>query len=258
MTTTALDASAPPADPDDPSGRLAAYTAHTQTPLDVLSLLTLWIVLVPPSDFGSASTIAWIGRIGLSVIYAIDFTIRISLARRHWRYARTNVLSAFVVIFPPLRVILSLRLIRSVFRRGNLDRFLVVAALLVLNGAAVVYFFERDAHGSNIHTFGESVWWAITTVSTVGYGDYYPVTTGGKIAAGLIMAIAVLTLAVVTAQVAASFMDQRSRRREVSTPVPPDGSEVSLADVMQRLARIEALLADRLSVKPDGESGAPG
>ena len=42
----------------------------------------------------------------------------------------------------------------------------------VLNGAIVVYLYERDAKGSNIHTLGQSVWWAITTVTTVGYGDY--------------------------------------------------------------------------------------
>jgi voltage-gated potassium channel len=257
MTTSPLDTIAPP-DADDVSGRLAAYTARTQTPLDVLALLTLWIVLVPPRDFGGASTIAWIGRIGLSVIYAIDFTIRTSLARRHWRYARTNMLSAFVVLFPPLRVVLSLRLVRSVFRRGNLDRFLLVAAVLVLNGALVVYFFERDAAGSNIHTVGQSVWWAITTVSTVGYGDYYPVTVGGKVAAALIMAIAVLTLAVVTAQVAASFMDQAARRREASSAATPAGPELSLDDVMHRLARIEALLTEHLSANLRGESGAPG
>jgi voltage-gated potassium channel len=231
--------------------------ARTQTPLDVLALLTLWLVLVPPGDFGSASTIAWVGRICLSVVYAVDLTIRTSFAQRHWRYARRNTLSAFVVIFPPLRVILSLRLVKSVFRRGNLQGFLVVAAVLVLNGALVVYFFERDARGSNIHTVGQSVWWAITTVSTVGYGDYYPVTVGGQIAAALIMAIAVLTLAVVTAQVAASFMDQAARRQEASTPTTPTVSDRSMDEVMQRLARIETLLTDHLAVNPGGDAGAP-
>jgi hypothetical protein len=59
---------------DDPSGRLAAYMTKTQTPLDLLALMTLWIVVVPPGDFGTAhhaSTIAWIVRIGLSVVYGI-------------------------------------------------------------------------------------------------------------------------------------------------------------------------------------------
>src|SRR5262245_20558132 len=201
-------------DVDDPSGRLAAYVARTQAPLDVLALLTLWIVLVPPGDFGATragTVIALLGRIGLSVVYGIDLLIRATLAKRHWHYVRTHPLSLVVVLIPSVRIVFSVRLIRSVFRRGNLPRFLVAASVLVLNGAVIVYLYERDANGSNIHTLGQSLWWAITTVTTVGYGDYTPVTVAGRIAAASIMMIGILTLAVVTAQVASAFVDEAAR-----------------------------------------------
>jgi len=244
------------ADLDDPTGRLGAYQAKTSTPLDLLALLTLWIVLVPPGDFGrahDARTIALAVRVGLSIVYGIDMAIRTSLARRHWHYVRTHPLSLIVVVFPPVRVVFSVRLIRSLFRRGNLDRFLVAAAGLVLNGAIVVYLYERHAPGGNIHTLGQSLWWSVTTVTTVGYGDYYPVTTGGQIAAGFIMAIGILTLAVVTAQVSSAFVDQaaRNRSRVASTDAQAD---VSLADVARRLDRIETLLAARSA---DGPAADP-
>jgi voltage-gated potassium channel len=188
--------------------------AWSQTPLDVLALVTLWIVVIPPGDFGGdAATAALIARICLSAIYAVDMAIRSALARRHWRYLRTHLLGLAVVAFPPLRVVFSLRLVRSMFQRGHLSRFLLAAALLVLNGSVAVYFYERHAAESNIHTVGNSLWWAVTTVTTVGYGDYYPVTVLGKIAASFIMAIAILTLAVVTAQVSSNFVDQAARRR---------------------------------------------
>lgn len=243
------------ADPDDPSGRLAAYVARTETPLSLLALVTLWIVLVPPGDFGSASTVALLARVGLSVVYATDLAIRTTLARRHWHYVRTHPLSLVVVVIPPVRIIFSLRLVRSLFRRGHLERFLLAVSVLVLNGAIVVYLFERDAKGSSIHTLGESLWWAVVTVTTVGYGDYSPVTAQGRIAASLIMAIGILTLAVITAQVASSFVDQAAQRRARSTPAEPDAPEVSLADIAQRLARIEQLLASSSTPRPPRHGG---
>jgi voltage-gated potassium channel len=233
------------ADPDDPGGRLAAYLARTQTPLDIVALLTLWIVVVPPGDFGSAhhaSAIALVVRLGLSGLYGVDMAIRASLARRHARYLWTHPVSLLAVAVPPVRLVFSLRLVQSMFRRGNLERFLLTASLLVLNGAAIVYLFERHARGSNIHTLGESVWWSVVTVTTVGYGDYYPVTSWGEVTAGFIMAIGILTLAVVTAQVSSSFVDQAASRRAAAARSEPHAPEVTLGDLAVRLARIEQLL----------------
>jgi voltage-gated potassium channel len=242
MTDATDRATDRPADPDDQTGRLTAYMARTQTPLDILALLTLWIVVVPPGDFGRASRWAFAMRVALSAIYGIDLTIRASLARRHLHYVRTHLLSLAVVALPPLRIIFSLRLLRSVFRRGHLLRFLQAATILVLNGAIVVYLYERHASGSNIHTLGDSVWWSFVTVTTVGYGDFYPVTTQGRIAAVGIMIIGILTLAVVTAQVASSFVSQAARPRASGPPPPPDTGDVTLAELAERLSRIEALL----------------
>jgi voltage-gated potassium channel len=242
---------------EDPSGRLAAYLARTQTPLDLLALLTLWIVVVPPGDFGSdhdASTIALGVRIGVSVIYGIDIAIRSILAKRHWLYPVSHPIALATVVLPPLRVVFSLRLVRSVFRRGSLGRFMLAAGILVLNGAAVAYLLERHAPGSNIHTFGESVWWSVVTVTTVGYGDYFPVTLGGRVTAVFIMSIGILTLAVITAQVASSFVDQAAGRRTSDRPRQPETMDSALAALDQRLARIEELLTAKTGLLEDSPS----
>ena len=232
-------------DADDPTGRLGNYMARTQTPLDLVALVTLWIVVVPPGDIGKSHNgyvVATLVRVGLSVLYGIDMTIRARLARRHWRYVRAHPVGVVAVLIPPVRVLFSLRLVTSMFRRGNLGRFLLTASILMLNGAIVVYLFEHHVSTANIRTLGESIWWAVTTVSTVGYGDYYPVTVPGQITAAFIMAIAVLVLAVITAQVASSFVDQAARRR-ADTEHDPATAQVSLADLDRRLARIELLLS---------------
>ena len=138
------------------------------------------------------------------------------------------------------------------FRRGHLGRFLVAATVLVLNGAVIVYLLERHASSANIHTLGDALWWSFVTVTTVGYGDFFPVTTGGRITACFVMGTGLLTLAVVTAQVASSFVAQGSSR---AAPAPQDEAarrEVTLAELDQRLARIERLLT------PTPPGNAPG
>jgi voltage-gated potassium channel len=234
--------------------RMAEYEARTRDPLDLLALSTLWLVVVPPGDFGHRVTYVVLAfRVALSAVYGIDIVIRSALAPRHVHYAITHPGSLISVVVPPVRVIFSIRLVRSVFRRGHLGRFLLAAGVFVLNGAIIVYLFERHAPGSNIHTLGDAVWWAFVTVTTVGYGDFYPVTTWGRITACFIMGTGLLTLAVVTAQVASSFVTQAPSR---ARPAPPDEAarrEVTLAELDERLARIEQLLT---AVHPGSSPGA--
>ena len=209
---------------DDPSGRLAAYLARSQTALDLLALLTLWIVVVPPGDFGNAhhaSTIALIVRIALSVIYGIDMTIRTRLASRHWHYVRTHLLGLAAVAFRrcgsssvsdwsdpcfgEATSSVSARRLRPGTQRGDHRASL-----------------RASRHGKQ-HPHPWSIRVVVrVTVTTVGYGDYFPVTPG-QVAAGCIMAIGLLTLAVVTAQVSSNFVDQAAReeKRRAGRPNRP-------------------------------------
>jgi hypothetical protein len=77
-------------------------------------------------------------RVAVSVVYGIDVTIRSVLARRHVRCLLTHPFGIVSVIFPPVRVIFSFRLVRSVFRRGHLSGFLLGASVLVINGAIIM------------------------------------------------------------------------------------------------------------------------
>jgi voltage-gated potassium channel len=238
---------------NDPE-RLAEYEARTREPLDLLALATLWIVVVPWWDYGhDAKWVVLAFRVALSVVYGIDLAIRSAMSSRPVRYAFSHPIALASVLYPPVRVFFSIRLVRSMFRRGHLTRFLTAAAVLVLNGAIIVYLFERHAPGSNIHTLRDAVWWSFVTVTTVGYGDFYPVTAGGRVTACLIMGTGLLTLAVVTAQVASSFVAQGPSR---ARPAPQDGAarrEVTLAELDQRLARIEQLLT---AYRPGNSPGA--
>ena len=240
---------------ENTSPSLRHYVARTQAALDLIALLTLWIVVIPVRQLGMGEELTIGGviiRLTVSVVYGIDLAIRARLAPRHLEYVRTHPIALLAVVFPPIRVIFSLRLITSLFRRGNITRFLMAAGILLINGAIIVYYYEYNAPGANITTPWISIWWAIVTVATVGYGDNYPVTVAGRVVASFIMAIGILTLAVVTAQVSSSFVDQGRRRRPddsepAGTPPPeladPPLEGTHIQELHERLARIEAHLA---------------
>jgi voltage-gated potassium channel len=81
------------------------------------------------------------------------------------------------------------------------------AGLLVL-AAAAMYDVERRAPSGNIKTFPDELWWAITTVTTVGYGDRYPTTGTGRLVGGALMLVGIALLGVITASIAVWFVDR--------------------------------------------------
>jgi voltage-gated potassium channel len=76
-----------------------------------------------------------------------------------------------------------------------------VAALAVLDA-------ERDAPNATITNFGDALWWAVTTITTVGYGDRYPVTTEGRLIAGALMVAGIALVGVITASLASWFVQR--------------------------------------------------
>ncbi len=76
--------------------------------------------------------------------------------------------------------------------------------------AALELSFENGARGSTIHNYGDALWWAIVTVTTVGYGDKYPVTAGGRGVAVVLMLVGIGLIGVLTATVASYFVEEKA------------------------------------------------
>src|SRR6478735_4105665 len=148
--------------------RLEAWVQRTQTPLDLLALFTIWLTILPFTGATDTGGVTWwvLARFALSTIYGIDIVRRARLSTNWWRYLRAHPLGVLVVLFPAIRVVFSVRLLRAMFHRGNLGHFLFVALVLLLNGVIMVYTFEVDAPGANIVTLADSLWWACVTVAT--------------------------------------------------------------------------------------------
>jgi voltage-gated potassium channel len=115
----------------------------------------------------------------------------------------------------------------AVYVGGATSLILFVASLAVLDA-------ERGVKGATITTFGDAAWWAFTTVTTVGYGDRYPITGQGRFIAGGLMLAGIALLGIVTASLASWLID-KVREVEENT------SAATRADVVALTAEVHAL-----------------
>jgi len=129
----------------------------------------------------------------------------ISFFRVHW----LSILATLVPAFRSLRVLRVLMVLRGIApymitRTHQVGMIVAVSLPLVLYTAAIsVFEAERYAEGSNIQSFGDALWWSLVSVTTVGYGDSFPVTTEGRAVAGLLMFVGIGLFSSLTALLAA-------------------------------------------------------
>jgi voltage-gated potassium channel len=158
------------------------------------------------------------------LVFVVEYMIRLTLVQERWRFVRTHIPDLIVVLVPPLRgvrVLVALRLLRllglvsvaSRLSRQSLQvRTGTYTALLALGvlfaGALTVLEVEREDPDANIVSYGDALWWALTTMTTVGYGDRFPVTAEGRFMAAALMLSGIAVLGVLTASIAAWFVGQ--------------------------------------------------
>ena len=82
----------------------------------------------------------------------------------------------------------------------------ITTVFIAYIAAVQITITERAVESSNIKTFADGLWWAVTTVTTVGYGDRYPTTTEGRLLAVILMIMGISLVGVITASVAAWFV----------------------------------------------------
>ncbi len=198
-------------------------------PLTLAALLFLgvyaWPILVPDLSGGWA-TACRVVALGAWAMFAIDYAVRLALSIDRRAFVRSNVFDLIVVALPVLRPLRLLRLVTllSVLNRhagsslrGRVAIYVAGAsALVILVAALAALDAERDAPGATITSFGDALWWAMTTVTTVGYGDTFPVTTTGRVAAAGLMLSGIALIGVVTASFASWLIERVSEVEEES------------------------------------------
>jgi voltage-gated potassium channel len=116
------------------------------------------------------------------------------------------------------------RAIRS--KKEELLVTLFILALLLLMSSSLVYYAEYDVQPDKFSSVPETMWWGVVTLTTVGYGDMYPVTVLGKLLAGFIAILGIGTFALPTAILGSAFMEQLQQKRRRPLKCPHCGQEI--------------------------------
>ena len=152
----------------------------------------------------------------------------------------------------------------TILKHHSLFRVLIAAAGTLFLGAWLVLLFEENAKGSNIHSYPDALWWAIVTVTTVGYGDRYPISAGGRAVAVVLMLVGIGLIGVLTATVASVFVKEHTDANKAVFKKGHEELGQQLSVISDRLADVERRLgatpAEMTSVDAaaDAEAAANG
>ena len=164
-----------------PTGALVSRVAYLKSPLGVVDFLAV----LP----------AWV-----NLVHSVDL---------HW-----FELAAALSLFKLSRYVPALSLVANVVMRQGRSIFaaLVVLSILLVFAATVIYFFEYEAQPNSFESIPQSLWWAITTMATVGYGDMAPITPIGRLIGGIAMIFGIAMFAVPAGILASGFAEELRKR----------------------------------------------
>jgi voltage-gated potassium channel len=183
-------------------------------------------------------------------VFTAEYVARLLASRHPLRYAFSawgiidllSILPAIALLQPEWQAVRALRLVRllKLFRssrsmhrlmmafrevRGELAVFGVIAGLLLYVSAVGIYLFEHDAQPQVFSSIITSLWWALASFTTVGYGDMVPITPGGRIFTALVLFIGLGIIAVPAAIVTTALLESETnlrKRRSHGTSKPDD------------------------------------
>lgn len=190
-------------------------------------LTRIWSAGVLPQFRGSRGRLRYVTQplLVLDLLALLPFFLGAlggeSMLLRMVRVLRLLALTKLVRYSEAMRVVLA----AVVERRFELMFAVTLAALMLLFSSAALYVLEGEAQPKTFGSILRSMWWSVITLTTVGYGDVYPITPLGKVFAAITAIAGIGMIAMPTGILAASFSEGFSRLRHAASPAPGDDAE---------------------------------
>jgi voltage-gated potassium channel len=237
--------------------RLREYERRSAWMLTAAAVLFLavyaWPILDPdlPSGLVRACSIA---NLTIWIAFGLDYLVRLTLAPSKRQFIRGHLLDLVVLVMPLLRPLRVVRVVTALARlnrtsvsvRGRTTAYVLGAVVLLgFVSAVAVLDAERHSKDANIASFGDAIWWAAATITTVGYGDQFPTTAEGRFVGVGLMIGGIALAGTITAALASWFVEQVNIAEQAET----DTRDEQLANLV---AEVQALRAELIHRPTDG------
>jgi voltage-gated potassium channel len=219
------------------------------------------IVVLTTHSSGSTSQAFVVSLFVIWLVVVLEFAFRYIFVTDRRRYLASRQIEPVLIVLPFFQVWRIVGVERAsvlwgeaverflaILGHRGLFRVLLAAVGLLFLGAWLVLLFEKNAPQSNIHSYHDALWWAVVTVTTVGYGDRFPVSEGGRAVAVVLMLVGIGLIGVLTATVASFFVQEHTDANKDLLKASHEDLGARLDEIAGRLTRIETLL---------GGAGAP-
>ncbi|HCQ98887.1 MAG TPA: ion transporter, partial [Acidobacteria bacterium] len=182
--------------------------------LILLTIVAFSLETMPDLSHEVLQALQWVELVSV-LVFTLEYVLRLVVADRKLGFAFSffglvdllAILPFYISLGVDLRSVRAIRLLRLVrvlklarysdamsrfgrtatMVRGELFVFLGAAVVLIYLSAVGIYYFENDAQPEKFTSITDSLWWAIVTLTTVGYGDAYPITMGGRLFTFLVL-----------------------------------------------------------------------
>jgi voltage-gated potassium channel len=195
------------------------------------------------------------------ITFIVDYIMSWLVSDRNRKWFLKSVPDLLSAILPMLRILKLLHFLTA-FRllkrtstiafRSKLTIYAITAAsMMTFLGALAVLDVERGVDGARITTFGKALWWSFVTITTVGYGDYYPVTIAGKVV-GVALVIGGLVLTgIITASLALWIVEETSKRELKHNKKMIEHTDKQINDMANEIHEMKAMLTELTKQQSD-------